>query len=282
MVTRSDKGWHCPECIHIATTKGNLKSHILSGRHKLSEKSFKCRFCDRSYSTRQSMQVHISTNHRQERDLEMNISNKDLNMSGGDILPLPGDPVVMDFGNPNAEPPQQHINPRFAQDDPMRSPIRSRSPIHGPHGSPRRNQSSPIRPPGSPIRPHVSPIRHSSPIRSHGSPPIRPPQHGGELGRAPVRPPQHGGELGRSPIRPPQHGGELETSQNQYDYPPSHSEEETTPPHLNSAPHVPNNLLVPAPNGPNGPHGPPLNSHVSYSTTEPLPSANAAYEDSLN
>ena len=64
MVTRSDKGWHCPECIHVATTKGNLKSHILSGRHKLSEKSFKCRFCDRSYSTRQSMQVHISTNHR--------------------------------------------------------------------------------------------------------------------------------------------------------------------------------------------------------------------------
>merc|ERR1712018_42997 len=104
-VARSDRGWHCPDCIHIATTKGNLKSHILSGRHKLIEKSFKCRFCDRSYSTRQSMQVHISTNHRQERDLEMNISNKDLNMSGGDILPLPGDPVVMDFGNPNAEPP---------------------------------------------------------------------------------------------------------------------------------------------------------------------------------
>ena len=262
MVTRSDKGWHCPECIHIATTKGNLKSHILSGRHKLSEKSFKCRFCDRSYSTRQSMQVHISTNHRQERDLEMNISNKDLNMSGGDILPLPGDPVVMDFGNPNAEPPQQHINPRFAQDESMRS----RSPIHGPHGSPRRNQSSPIRQPGSPIRPHVSPIRHSSPIRSHGSP---------------IRPPIHGGEIGRSPIRPPQHGGELGNSQNQYDYPPSHSEEETTPPHLNSAPHVPTNLLVPPP-APNGPHGPPINSHVSYSTTEPLPSANAAYEDSLN
>jgi len=68
MVARSERGWHCPDCIHIATTKGNLKSHILSGRHKLAEKLFKCRFCDRSYSTRQSMQVHISTNHRQERD----------------------------------------------------------------------------------------------------------------------------------------------------------------------------------------------------------------------
>ena len=79
MVTRSDKGWHCPECIHIATTKGNLKSHILSGRHKLSEKNFKCRFCDRSYSTRQSMQVHISTNHRQERDMEMKVE-----------IPIPG------------------------------------------------------------------------------------------------------------------------------------------------------------------------------------------------
>ena len=67
-VARSGRGWHCPECIHIATTKGNLKSHILSGRHKLAEKLFKCRFCDRSYATKQSMQVHISTNHRQERD----------------------------------------------------------------------------------------------------------------------------------------------------------------------------------------------------------------------
>jgi len=71
MVTRSDRGWHCPDCIHIATTKGNLKSHILSGRHKITDKNYKCRFCDRSYSTRQSMQVHISTNHRQERDMEM-------------------------------------------------------------------------------------------------------------------------------------------------------------------------------------------------------------------
>ena len=73
LVTKSDKGWHCPDCIHIATTKGNLKSHIMSGRHKLMEKSFQCRFCKRHYSTRQSMQVHISTNHRQERDLEMGI-----------------------------------------------------------------------------------------------------------------------------------------------------------------------------------------------------------------
>jgi len=67
-VARSERGWHCPDCIHIATTKGNLKSHILSGRHKLAEKLFKCRFCDRSYATKQSMQVHISTNHRNERD----------------------------------------------------------------------------------------------------------------------------------------------------------------------------------------------------------------------
>ena len=66
VVTNSDRGWHCPDCIHIATTKGNLKSHILSGRHKVAEKNFKCRFCDRSYSTRQSLQVHISTNHRRE------------------------------------------------------------------------------------------------------------------------------------------------------------------------------------------------------------------------
>ncbi len=70
MVARTAKGWHCPECMHISTTKGNLKSHIMSGRHKLVEKNFKCRYCERSYSTRQSMQVHISTNHREERDLD--------------------------------------------------------------------------------------------------------------------------------------------------------------------------------------------------------------------
>ena len=32
MVTHSDRGWHCPDCIHVATTKGNLKSHILRDR----------------------------------------------------------------------------------------------------------------------------------------------------------------------------------------------------------------------------------------------------------
>ena len=56
-VALSPKGWHCPECLHISTTKGNLKSHILSGRHKLFEKSFMCSFCRKTYSTRQSLQV---------------------------------------------------------------------------------------------------------------------------------------------------------------------------------------------------------------------------------
>jgi len=70
MVALSHKGWHCPECLHTSTTKGNLKSHILSGRHKLFEKSNPCQYCQRSYSTRQSLQVHISTHHRFERDAE--------------------------------------------------------------------------------------------------------------------------------------------------------------------------------------------------------------------
>lgn len=70
MVALTCKGWHCPECSHTATTKGNLKAHILSGRHKVSEKSFSCQYCQRNYSTRQSLQVHISTNHRFERDQE--------------------------------------------------------------------------------------------------------------------------------------------------------------------------------------------------------------------
>ena len=57
-VARSSKGWHCPQCIHISSTKGNLKSHILSGRHKsYTEKPFGCQYCDRSYGTKQSLQV---------------------------------------------------------------------------------------------------------------------------------------------------------------------------------------------------------------------------------
>ena len=59
-VARSSKGWHCPQCIHISSTKGNLKSHILSGRHKsYTEKPFGCQYCDRSYGTKQSLQVEI-------------------------------------------------------------------------------------------------------------------------------------------------------------------------------------------------------------------------------
>lgn len=75
MVALSHKGWHCPECLHTSTTKGNLKSHILSGRHKLFEKSHACQYCHRSYSTRQSLQVHISTHHRYERDAEYHKDN---------------------------------------------------------------------------------------------------------------------------------------------------------------------------------------------------------------
>jgi len=80
-VARSSKGWHCPQCIHISSTKGNLKSHILSGRHKsYTEKPFGCQYCDRSYGTKQSLQVHISTNHRAERDAEYQALSKNLGM----------------------------------------------------------------------------------------------------------------------------------------------------------------------------------------------------------
>lgn len=80
-VARSSKGWHCPQCIHISSTKGNLKSHIVSGRHKVyTEKPFGCQYCDRSYGTKQSLQVHISTNHRAERDAEYQALSKSLGM----------------------------------------------------------------------------------------------------------------------------------------------------------------------------------------------------------
>ena len=80
-VARSSKGWHCPQCIHISSTKGNLKSHILSGRHKsYTEKPFGCQYCDRSYGTKQSLQVHISANHRAERDAEYQALSKSLGM----------------------------------------------------------------------------------------------------------------------------------------------------------------------------------------------------------
>jgi hypothetical protein len=80
-VARSSKGWHCPQCIHISSTKGNLKSHIVAGRHKVyTEKPFGCQYCDRSYGTKQSLQVHISTNHRAERDAEYQALSKSLGM----------------------------------------------------------------------------------------------------------------------------------------------------------------------------------------------------------
>lgn len=97
MVAQTEHGWHCPDCIHIATTKGNLKSHILSGRHRhiAADKTYKCRFCDRSYSTRQSMQVHISTNHREERDFAMTSVSMHQNTteSGGDEISLQDQPT---------------------------------------------------------------------------------------------------------------------------------------------------------------------------------------------
>ena len=70
-VARSSKGWHCPQCIHISSTKGNLKSHILSGRHKsYTEKPFGCQYCDRSYGTKQSLQVNTRI-YTEQRTFEM-------------------------------------------------------------------------------------------------------------------------------------------------------------------------------------------------------------------
>ena len=51
-VAQTSKGRYCPSCLHISTTKGNLKAHILSGKHKLPEKAFRCHFCQKHYSMR--------------------------------------------------------------------------------------------------------------------------------------------------------------------------------------------------------------------------------------
>ena len=59
MVAHSAKGWHCPQCPHVSTTKGNLKAHINSGKHKMFlDRAFQCHFCQKHYSTRQSLQVY--------------------------------------------------------------------------------------------------------------------------------------------------------------------------------------------------------------------------------
>ena len=42
---------------------------MLGGRHKVPQvKNFPCTYCQKSYGTKQSLMVHISTNHRAERD----------------------------------------------------------------------------------------------------------------------------------------------------------------------------------------------------------------------
>ena len=253
MVTRSDKGWHCPECIHIgksqcgkpriflqlhlfcstsnfcflisilATTKGNLKSHILSGRHKLSEKSFKCRFCDRSYSTRQSMQVHISTNHRQERDMEM---NKDLPL-------IPGGGAV----------PMGDLFPHGTPDIPI----------------PRDTETK--------YNPMPSGIEDHSPPQPQRPPPLAPVQQG--------PPPQQGLPQGMPP---------------QPQYYDSESED-NTPPHSTTSSVPPSGLPSGGGLGGAPPMGemprPPTNSHVSpmYPNSKssiPTPSANNAYEEPMN
>jgi len=115
-VARSSKGWHCPQCIHISSTKGNLKSHILSGRHKTyTEKPFGCQYCDRSYGTKQSLQVHISTNHRAERDAEYQALSKSLGMKN---FPDPGFYIKQEMGFDTSASLQSYV-----QSNPNLSPV---------------------------------------------------------------------------------------------------------------------------------------------------------------
>jgi hypothetical protein len=108
-VARSSKGWHCPQCIHISSTKGNLKSHIIAGRHKVyTEKPFGCQYCDRSYGTKQSLQVHISTNHRAERDAEYQALSKSLGMKS---FPESPNMSPSPLNSHNRSSPQHIMNP---------------------------------------------------------------------------------------------------------------------------------------------------------------------------
>jgi len=297
MVTRSDKGWHCPECIHVATTKGNLKSHILSGRHKLSEKSFKCRFCDRSYSTRQSMQVHISTNHRQERDLEIKPNINDL------IPAMAGDPVVMDTPGypPGSNHHEAHHAARFGVDHGV---DHAGVDQHGQHGGPvnhgmdrmdriERERMNRL----DQVVDRLNRVDRENLERADH-------QRGNHLEQQQHVERDDHLEHDRLERDRMEHDQDHNVEPQPSYYPPSHSEDDTTPPHQTSPPRAaPQGVLMPhhtspppraAPHLPSsaggGPQGAMLspthhsNSHPTYTstpniiTTDSLPSANA-YEE---
>ena len=63
LAERHGDGWKCKHCGRISITKERNKIHILS---HLEGVEYSCRYCPKSYSTRNSLHVHTSINHRRE------------------------------------------------------------------------------------------------------------------------------------------------------------------------------------------------------------------------
>ncbi|XP_072380244.1 uncharacterized protein [Diabrotica undecimpunctata] len=70
----NDQAFTCEICGHISGTKSKFVTHKL--RH--SEKQFKCKLCDKAYSTKAHLKVHMSI-HENNRPFLCNVCGKDFN-----------------------------------------------------------------------------------------------------------------------------------------------------------------------------------------------------------
>merc|ERR1712129_510214 len=61
IISDDGKMWKCTECGKISKRRDNLGLHIETHLDGFSQT---CMFCDKTYKTRGSMQMHISINHR--------------------------------------------------------------------------------------------------------------------------------------------------------------------------------------------------------------------------
>ena len=71
------KNFICESCLKNFSAKGNLKRQIQTVHKSIIEEKKKCDFCDRTYSTKRSLYVHVNMKHSNAKNPQCETCSKE-------------------------------------------------------------------------------------------------------------------------------------------------------------------------------------------------------------
>ena len=70
VVIRVENGYLCRLCDKVIK-HNNIKRHI-KDKHSADQQAYVCKYCFKSYKSKNSMETHVSVYHRNEKEADMN------------------------------------------------------------------------------------------------------------------------------------------------------------------------------------------------------------------